>query len=55
VVFLELKSLMYDMNFVSIVFDKHGMPRKLDKNTCAITTKCSGLSDIEFGLNVHDG
>ncbi|HDD9593966.1 TPA: type V toxin-antitoxin system endoribonuclease antitoxin GhoS, partial [Escherichia coli] len=22
VVFLELKSLMYDMNFVSIVFDK---------------------------------
>ncbi|HFO6772605.1 TPA: type V toxin-antitoxin system endoribonuclease antitoxin GhoS, partial [Escherichia coli] len=56
---------MYDMNFASIVFDKHGMPRELDKNTCAITTslpeseiedlisrKCSGLSDIEFGLNV---
>ncbi|EGI3994350.1 type V toxin-antitoxin system endoribonuclease antitoxin GhoS [Escherichia coli] len=52
---------MYDMNFASIVFDKHGMPRELDKNTCAITTslpeseienlirrKYSGLSDIEF-------
>ncbi|EMI4330839.1 type V toxin-antitoxin system endoribonuclease antitoxin GhoS [Escherichia coli O74:H8] len=63
--FLELKSLMYDMNFASIVVDKNGMLRELDKNTLAITTLLveseiedlirsmfSGLSDIEFGLSV---
>ncbi|MEB7742281.1 type V toxin-antitoxin system endoribonuclease antitoxin GhoS [Escherichia coli] len=68
--FLELKSLMYDMlmydmNFASIVIDKNGMLRELDKNTLAITTLLveseiedlirsisSGLSDVEFGLNV---
>lgn len=63
--FLELKSLMYDMNFASIVIDKNGMLRELDKNTLAITTLLveseiedlirsisSGLSDVEFRLNV---
>ncbi|EFD4923471.1 type V toxin-antitoxin system endoribonuclease antitoxin GhoS [Escherichia coli] len=63
--FLELKSLMYDMNFASIVIDKNRMLRELDKNTLAITTLLveseiedlirsisSGLSDVEFGLNV---
>ncbi|EEZ2944732.1 type V toxin-antitoxin system endoribonuclease antitoxin GhoS, partial [Escherichia coli] len=35
-VFLRLRSLMYDMNFSSIVADEYGIPRQLNENSFAI-------------------
>ncbi|MDE1061369.1 type V toxin-antitoxin system endoribonuclease antitoxin GhoS, partial [Escherichia coli] len=32
-VFLRLRSLMYDMNFSSIVADEYGIPRQLNENS----------------------
>ena len=64
-VFLRLRSLMYDMNFSSIVADEYGIPRQLNENSFAITTslaaseiedlirlKCLDLPDIDFDLNI---
>ena len=60
-VFLRLRSLMYDMNFSSIVADEYGIPRQLNENSFAITTslaaseiedlirlKCLDLPDIDW-------
>ncbi|HIA6257255.1 TPA: type V toxin-antitoxin system endoribonuclease antitoxin GhoS [Escherichia coli] len=69
-VFLRLRSLMYDtlmydMNFSSIVADEYGIPRQLNENSFAITTslaaseiedlirlKCLDLPDIDFDLSI---
>ncbi len=64
-VFLELRSLMHDMHFASVVADEYGIPRELNSNTFAITTslvageiedlirfKCLDLPDIEYELNI---
>ncbi|MCI3095637.1 type V toxin-antitoxin system endoribonuclease antitoxin GhoS [Escherichia coli] len=45
-VFLRLRSLMYDMNFSSIVADEYGIPRQLNENSFAITTSLAA-SEIE--------
>ncbi|OSK22076.1 hypothetical protein EAMG_04964 [Escherichia coli M056] len=64
-VFLMLRTLMYNMNFASIVTDEYGIPRELNANSFAIITsltaseiedlirlKCLDLPDIDFDLNI---
>ncbi len=53
-VFLRLRSLMYDMNFSSIVADEYGIPRQLNENSFAITTSLAA-SEIEDLIRLKCG
>ena len=55
-VFLRLRSLMYDMNFSSIVADEYGIPITTSLAASEIEDlirlKCLDLPDIDFDLNI---